>query len=56
MAAEIEKSTGIKAELIRSSGGAFEVRKDKELIFSKLKEDRFPESDEILKKLGPHKK
>ncbi len=51
MAAAIEKKTGVKAALKKSSGGAFEVYKDNELIFSKLKTDRFPEDDEVLAKL-----
>jgi selT/selW/selH-like putative selenoprotein len=41
----------VRAELIKSGGGAFEVRKDGALIFSKLKEGRFPEHAEILEKL-----
>jgi len=34
-------------ELVRSSGGAFEVSLDGELIYSKLKSGRFPESKEL---------
>jgi selT/selW/selH-like putative selenoprotein len=37
--------------LIDGSGGAFEVKKDGELIFSKLQLGYFPEVDEILNKL-----
>jgi len=37
--------------LIKSSGGAFEIRQDGKLIFSKLEEGRFPDNDEIVKKL-----
>ncbi len=33
--------------LIPSSGGRFEVTVDGELVFSKLKEGRFPEYEEI---------
>lgn len=51
MAAEIEKRFNGKVELIKSSGGAFEVRKDERLIFSKKATGRFPETDEILKAL-----
>lgn len=36
------------ATLIEGSGGAFEVRVDGKLIFSKLKTFRFPENDEIF--------
>lgn len=39
-------------DLIESKGGAFEVRKDGQLIFSKHELGRFPEVDEILSKLG----
>ena len=34
-------------ELIPSGGGVYEVMKDRKLIFSKKKEERFPELDEI---------
>ena len=33
--------------LIPGSGGCFEVKADDELIFSKLKEGRFPEHEEV---------
>jgi len=48
----IKDKYGIKVELIKSGGGVFEVRKDGELIFSKKKTNRFPESMEIFEKLG----
>jgi selT/selW/selH-like putative selenoprotein len=35
-------------ELVRGDRGAFEVRLDGELIFSKLDTRRFPETEEIL--------
>jgi selT/selW/selH-like putative selenoprotein len=41
----------VQVELIEGSGGAFEIRDGKSLIFSKLQEGRFPETDEILRKL-----
>ena len=34
-------------ELIPSRGGVYEVMKNGKLIFSKIKEERFPELDEI---------
>jgi selT/selW/selH-like putative selenoprotein len=37
--------------LIEGSGGAFEVTKDGDLIFSKMALDRFPEDDEVIKLL-----
>lgn len=42
----------IDVTLIKSSGGVFEVRKDDRLIFSKKATGRFPETNEILAKLG----
>ncbi len=39
---------GIEVELIESGGGAFEVRRNRELIFSKHKTGRFPEDVEIF--------
>jgi selT/selW/selH-like putative selenoprotein len=46
---EFLKKQGVEnVELIESSGGAFEVTKNGLLIFSKLKEHRFPEDAEIL--------
>ena len=35
-------------KFIEGSGGAFEVTKDGQLIFSKREKGRFPESDEII--------
>ncbi len=49
MAGVIEKKYKIKPALIEGSGGVFEVTLDDTLIFSKKKEGRFPENDEILK-------
>ena len=39
-------------EFIPSGGGAFEVKLDDTLIFSKFKEGRFPEHAEVLQHLG----
>ena len=41
----------IQIELIESSGGVFEVKKDGELIFSKKQLGRFPEHEEIFASL-----
>jgi selenoprotein W-related protein len=44
-----EYSDGIDAvELVPGSGGVFEVSFDGDLVFSKARERRFPEDDEIL--------
>jgi selT/selW/selH-like putative selenoprotein len=51
LGAEIKQAKGIDVELIRGDRGAFEVRVDGELVFSKLNERRFPETEEILASL-----
>jgi len=38
-------------ELIASGGGAFEIRKNGSLLFSKLREHRFPETSEVIEML-----
>ena len=38
---------GLEAELVRSSGGVFEIRLDGELLFSKKALRRFPERGEV---------
>ena len=42
----------MKAELIRSSGGVFEVTVDDELLFSKKQAHRFPMPGEVEEKLS----
>jgi selT/selW/selH-like putative selenoprotein len=44
----IEKQGFIHPELVKSSGGAFEVKIGEHLLFSKLNTGRFPEHIEIL--------
>ena len=39
-------------ELIPSGGGVFEVAKNGDLVFSKKKESRFPELNEIIELLS----
>jgi selT/selW/selH-like putative selenoprotein len=39
---------GVEVKLIKSGGGVFEVTADKKLVFSRKKEHRFPEPQEIL--------
>ena len=43
----IEKQFGAKAELIKGSGGVFEVSLNNSLIFSKKELGRFPNENEI---------
>ena len=48
----IENETGIRATLVRSSGGAFEVSQASELIYSKLRTGAFPDQRDILRAIG----
>ena len=48
MQTAIKEKFDYVATLIEGSGGAFEVRLDGKLVFSKLKTFRFPEHDEIF--------
>ena len=52
MAAEIKRATGVESQLIRSSGGVFEVTVDGDLIFSKKAAGHFPEESAILKAIA----
>jgi selT/selW/selH-like putative selenoprotein len=47
-----ERFDGIEVDLVQSSGGAFEVRRDDDLVFSKLQKGRFPEDDEVFASLA----
>jgi len=51
LAAEIKKAKGIDVELVKGSGGVFDVFQDAERVFSKHEEHRFPEAGEILAEL-----
>lgn len=54
MASSILKKYGTSVsalKLIPSSGGVFEIYYDKNLIFSKKDEGRFPEESEVLNTL-----
>ena len=42
---------GLDSQLVRGSGGIFEVSVDNERIFSKKQEGRFPSEKEIVDKL-----
>ena len=52
LAKAIEKKFGVKPQMVKSGGGAFEVIVDGKKIFSKKESGRFPENDEILKAIG----
>ena len=54
MAAELKQALPDKVkevELIKGSGGVFDVRRGNELLFSKRQLGRFPAEGEILQKL-----
>jgi len=51
LAAEIKQHRGVDSTLTQGGGGEFEVSVDDRLVFSKRKEHRFPELDEILSQL-----
>ena len=51
MAAEIKKAKGVDPQLVKGSGGIFDVYQGETLVFSKHVEHRFPEADEILGEL-----
>ena len=43
---------GLEVELVKGSGGCFEVAIDGKLVFSKLSLDRFPAYQEVPTLLG----
>lgn len=47
----MDEEYGIRPELIASGGGVFEVEIDGNLVFSKKKESRFPEDEEIFREI-----
>ncbi len=52
MKATLEKAfPGIEIELIKSKGGAFEIRHGDRLVFSKKESGRFPSDAEIVSAL-----
>jgi len=47
--AALEKAfPAVEIDLIKSKGGAFEIRRDGEIVFSKKKTGRFPSNEEIV--------
>jgi selT/selW/selH-like putative selenoprotein len=51
LAAEIKKQLGVDSQLVRGSGGIFDVTVDNKKIFSKDDQGRFPTEKEILDQL-----
>jgi selT/selW/selH-like putative selenoprotein len=51
LAAFLKEQLGAKVELVKGSGGVFDVEVDGRRVFSKHHEGRFPEPEEILAKI-----
>ncbi|MCK6455482.1 MAG: Rdx family protein [Phycisphaerae bacterium] len=49
----IKDEIGVEPELIRGSGGVFDVAADGRLIYSKQQTGRFPEPYEVINQLKP---
>jgi selT/selW/selH-like putative selenoprotein len=47
LAAELKQALGLEAELIRSSGGIFDVAVDGAVVYSKRQTGRFPKPGEV---------
>lgn len=52
LAAEIESTFGVQAELIPSKGGCFEVVANETKVFSKNEAGRFPENTEVIAEMN----
>jgi selenoprotein W-related protein len=55
LAARIRKTAGVTPRLIASGGGAFEIRVNGELIYSKLETGEWPDFDAIAEQIRAHK-
>lgn len=51
MAAVLEQELGAEVQLVKGSGGVFDVEVDGRRVFSKYHEGRFPEPEEILARI-----
>jgi predicted Rdx family selenoprotein len=51
VAAEIKSELGFTVQLVRGSGGIFQVRADGHLVFDKHQLERFPEDGEVVRLL-----
>ena len=51
LAAKIAEELGIEAQLIKGAAGVFDVIVDDTVVFSKVKEQRFPQDIEIIEAL-----
>jgi predicted Rdx family selenoprotein len=51
LAAEIKQALGVEPQLVKGDNGVFDVAADSALVFSKHREDRFPDAVEIVARL-----
>ncbi len=51
LAAKISEELGVEALLIKGVAGVFDVIADDAVVFSKLKEQRFPQDIEVIEAL-----
>jgi selenoprotein W-related protein len=49
MGDELKKKFGADIELIAGSNGIFDITVDGNIIFSKFKQKRFPQADEVIR-------
>ena len=54
MEAAIKKEFDVEVNLKEGVGGVFEVAINEGVVFSNLKEGRFPENEEIFQKIHEH--
>jgi selenoprotein W-related protein len=55
LAARIRETAGVNPKLIPSGGGAFEIRVNGELIYSKLETGEWPDFDAIAQQIRASK-
>jgi selT/selW/selH-like putative selenoprotein len=51
LAARIQEEFGVEPQLVKDDNGVFDVVADGRLLFSKHREGRFPEEEEVLEAL-----
>jgi selenoprotein W-related protein len=51
LAEELTQALQIKSELIPGDNGVFDVLVDGKLVFSRKEEGRFPEEEEVIRRL-----
>lgn len=56
MQQSIRKSTGLDSQVIKGSGGVFDVRLDDDLVYSHFQTGRFPQGEEIVAEIRRRQK